>query len=443
MTIKKNDYKHMKQDNEIDQIFRDASNVNLNEEIPSVFISDLNSRLDALEKKRKRPVAFWWLVGVFSLSIIIWGATLLFNSTNKTISAKTENVEEIKSTKSKRTTKSFTNQTKSKIANAKYYSIENNVENSLSYSSQVKNKRGAEEKKNGSNGLNKNDLAQIFIKTQSNIGSEQTSSIQSSEKAAIELNNELSKSNADIEMKNVEPIIEKEIVQAIDSTKVLDSIQKNQTVEKIALAKDKKKLSITKEIGFFTGVSGIISSFEIPSELENSITNTIAEYRETREREEIATTSWDFSLRMKWVIKNFSIQSGVDYFQWGEEIRYSYNSISGINRYGYLSIPLNLGYAKTWNKFGVNPFGGIMFGYGINRLGNYLQPDLNSIAQVESKKYLTNYQIGCEISFLSDSQFKFSLVPIYKASFKEVVSTDVIRNRYKSIGLQLGISYKF
>jgi hypothetical protein len=39
----------MKQDNEIDQFFRDASKVNLNEEIPSVFLSDLNSRLDALD----------------------------------------------------------------------------------------------------------------------------------------------------------------------------------------------------------------------------------------------------------------------------------------------------------------------------------------------------------------------------------------------------------
>jgi hypothetical protein len=108
-----------------------------------------------------------------------------------------------------------------------------------------------------------------------------------------------------------------------------------------------------------------------------------------------------------------------------------------------LNIPINLGYAKTWNKFGLNPFAGVMFGYGLNRTGNYLQTDLMSIAQAESKKYLVNYQIGCEVYFLSDSQFKFSLIPVYRASFKEVVFTDMIRNRYKSIGLQLGISYNF
>lgn len=433
----------MKQDNEIDQIFRDASNVNLNEEIPSVFLSDLNSRLDALEKKSKRPVAFWWLVGVFSLSIITWGATLLFNSTNnKTIAVKTENVEEIKSTKSKETTKSATNQTKSEIVNSDHYSTENKVENSLSYTSQVKNNRGAEKKKNGSNGLNKNDLAQIVLKTHSNLRSERTSSVQSSEKAAIESNKELSKSNAEIEMENVEPKIDKEIVQMIDSSMVLDSIQKNQTVEKIALAKEKKKLSITKEIGFFTGVSGIISSFAIPT-VADSIVASIPGWRETREREEIATTSWDFSLRIKWLINNFTIQAGLDYFQWGEQIKYSYNSISGINRYSYLTIPINFGYTKTWDKFGVNPYGGVMLGYGIKRSGSYLQPDLNSIAQAESEKYLANYQLGCELFFISDSQFKFSLIPIYRASIKEVINTDIIRNRYKSIGLQIGISYKF
>ena len=207
----KNDYKHMKQDNEIDQIFRDASNVNLNEEIPSVFLSDLNSRLDALEKKRKRPVVFWWLIGVFSLSLFTWGASLLFNSTNgKPIAANTKNVEEIKPTKSKETAKSVSIQTKSEMANSVHYSTENNIENSLSYTSQIKNNWGTEKKKIGSSRLKKEDLAQIVLKTQTNLSSEQISSIQLNEKTTIELNNELSKSNTDIEKENVESEIEKE-----------------------------------------------------------------------------------------------------------------------------------------------------------------------------------------------------------------------------------------
>ena len=435
----------MKQDNEIDQFFRDASKVDSNEEIPSVFLSDLNSRLDALEKKRKKPVAFWWLVGVFSLSLFTWGVTLLFNSSNdESTVAKTENNVKIKSAKSKVEPKSTSFQTKNKLASTTNYSSEIETASVINYSSE--NKYTASEKNNKtiSNKLKEIETTQSTLNRQSNLVSGLIDNEQLLEKVVIESNTEISKSSNENEIKNVESLVENEVVQVVDSSKIIDSVLTNQTVEKVELTKEKKKLSISKEIGFFTGVSGIISSFDIPKDLENSlIATTISEYRETREREEVSTTSWDFALRMKWVINGFSLQTGLDYFQWGEQIKYSYSSISGINRYSYLNIPINLGYAKTWNKFGLNPFAGVMLGYGLNRTGNYLQTDLISIAQAESKKYLVNYQIGCEVYFLSDSQFKFSLIPVYRASFKEVVFTDMIRNRYKSIGLQLGISYNF
>ena len=108
-----------------------------------------------------------------------------------------------------------------------------------------------------------------------------------------------------------------------------------------------------------------------------------------------------------------------------------------------MNVPINLGYSKTWDKFGLNPFAGLIIGYGFNRTGSYLQPDLITVAETKSKRYLANYQFGCEFYFLSESQFKFSLIPIYRASFKEVVYSESIRNRYKSIGLQLGISFNF
>jgi hypothetical protein len=435
----------MKQDNELDQIFRNASSANLNEEIPSVFLSDINSRLDTLEKNRKRPVAFWWLIGVFSLSLFTWGASLLFNSSNdKNMEAKTENIVKRKSVKTNTEPKLVAIQTKNKLANSNNNSTENELVNVLNNSSNNKNNVSEENNITISNRFKKIEPTQSILNTFSNLVSELIDNEQSSEKVIIESDKELSKSNADNEIKNEEAPIENKEVIVIDSVTIKDSVLTNQTNEKTDLVKEKKKFSIQKEIGFFTGVSGILSSFSISKELENNfVTTTLAEYRETREREEVSTTSWDFSLRMKWVINGISVQTGFDYFQWGEQIKYNYNSISGINRYSYLNIPINLGYAKTWNKFGLNPFAGVLLGYGINRTGMYLQPDLNSIAEAESKKYLANYQVGCEFYFLSDSQFKFSLIPIYRASFKEVVYTAIIRNRYKSIGLQLGISYNF
>lgn len=423
----------MKQDNELDQIFRDASSANLNEEIPSVFLSDLNSRLDALEKKREKPIALWWFIGVFSLSLFTWGATLLFNSTNEnSILPKKEKVALVKSAKTKDETNSVIIQAQNKSTNYNTSSAENQT-----IASEEKNKVTAYKSK-------KTESTLRNINTESITFSEITAEDVSTDQGIIEIKSKDSKLTAKDEIKNVDSVIENEVVQVVDSSKTIDSVFTQKTVEKVELTKEKKKFSIHKEIGFFTGVSGIISSISIPQELENSVVATaIAEYRETREREEVSTTSWDFSLRMKWVINGFSVQTGFDYFQWGEQIKYNYNSISGINRYNYLNIPINLGSAKTWNKFGLNPFAGVMLGYGFNRSGKYLQPDLNSIAEAESKQYIANYQVGCELYFLSDSQFKFSLTPIYRASFKEVVYSDVIRNRYKSIGLQLGISYNF
>jgi hypothetical protein len=433
----------MKQDNEIDQLFRDASSRNGAEEIPRVFLTDLNARLDALEKKRKKPIAFWWLIGVFSISLFTWGATLFFHSSDdKPIIAKTNNVIKVKSVKSKAASKSAPISIRGKIANAVNYISENKITSAVDYSAEIKSKANVEKNKAVASRFKKIETAQNILKPQSTPLSGLNVNEQSSEKLLSESIKEIFTLNTLSEIENLETPEEKKVVQVTDSSKALDSLLTKATNEKTELIEGKKKPSIQKEIGFFTGVSGIISSFDIPS-ANLAIVTTIPEWRETREREEVSTTSWDFSLRMKWVINGFSIQTGLDYFQWGEQIKYNYNSISGINRYSYLNIPINLGYAKTWNKFGLNPFAGVLFGYGFNRTGNYLQPDLISIASAESKKYLANYQIGCELYFLSDSQFKFSLIPVYRASFKEVVFTDLIRNRYKSIGLQLGISYNF
>jgi len=420
----------MKQDNEIDQFFRDASKVDLNEEIPSVFLSDLNSRLDAIEKKRKKPAAFWWLVGVFSLYLFTWGATLLYTSADdKPKITKNEIGLKSKSEKPKMASKSEVNEQKNQFQISSSYSVDN--------STITKDKRNLTSTK-----TNETLIVQNVLNTKSNTVSEFILKDETSEKELTVSTSENSKSTSKDEVKNGETPIENEEVIVVDSLNIKDSVLTNQTNEKTDLVKEKKKLSIQKEIGFFSGVSGIISSFDIPSSSTGIVTSTTA-WRETREREEVSTTSWDFAVRMKWVINSFSVQTGLDYFQWGEEIKYSYNSISGINRYSYLNVPINLGYAKTWNKFGINPFAGVMFGYGFNRTGNYLQLDLTSIEQAESKQYIANYQIGCEFYFLSESQFKFSLIPIYRASFKQVVYTDLIRNRYQSIGLQLGISYKF
>ena len=59
----------MKQDEQLDDIFRNAFKSDFSEEIPNEFLSDLNRRLDKLEqnKKKKSPITIWWISGIFSL----------------------------------------------------------------------------------------------------------------------------------------------------------------------------------------------------------------------------------------------------------------------------------------------------------------------------------------------------------------------------------------
>jgi len=417
----------MKQDSELDQLFRASSKENFDEEIPYVFLSDLNERLDSHQKKRKKPLAIWWFTGILIFSFLTWGATQFFEhkgenqvfSKNKTNSRELVKSTSVNSGKNEK----LTNVTKEKPTNENNYIESQSVENELETTT-----KKTISKTNKFDLTKKNISSRLIASFPSDVKTQDLSTIIYLKTTETEFKNQ-SETSSSIE----EP---QDLSISKDSVSDLKSINLNNTNA------DKTKKLLQKEIGFFTGVSGILSSFEIPQQLANSISSaSFNEYREKREREEVSTTSWDLALRMKFVFKNISFQSGFDYFQWGEQIRYNYNSISGINRYSYINIPLNIGYSKTWNQFGINPFAGASMGFGFQRNGMYLNTDLVSLTEVESKKIIGNYQFGCELSYLSKSNFKLSIIPTYRASFGDVIFTDLIRNRYQSIGLQMGISF--
>ena len=72
----------------IDQLFKEGLD-NRSFEIPASFENDLNQRLNALEKKKKRGVFFWLitLVCIVDFSVI---ALLLFNTTQSPIYSSTD-----------------------------------------------------------------------------------------------------------------------------------------------------------------------------------------------------------------------------------------------------------------------------------------------------------------------------------------------------------------
>jgi hypothetical protein len=165
-------------------------------------------------------------------------------------------------------------------------------------------------------------------------------------------------------------------------------------------------------------------------------------YRETRRQQERMTSSWDLAMRIQLIQRKMTFQSGIEYFEWGEQLVYDYNSISGINRYSYLNVPFNVGYLFEKEKFGINPFVGVSFGYGIRRDGIYLNPDLISTSIVKSERFTSTFQTGAQFTYCLE-QFTVSIIPVYRMSLGPVVNQGILRNSYKSVGLQMGLSYRF
>jgi hypothetical protein len=228
------------------------------------------------------------------------------------------------------------------------------------------------------------------------------------------------------------------IVESIDSSVVIKD-------SKLDLKSDKNKIEEKKRfsIGLFTGVSGVFSSMNFNEGYPILANSTeFKTYRETRRQQERMTSSWDLALRIQLIQRKITFQSGIEYFEWGEQLVYDYNSISGINRYSYLNVPFNVGYLFEKEKFGINPFAGISLGYGICRDGIYLNPDLISTSIVKSERFTSTFQTGAQFTFGLE-QFTVSIIPVYRMSLGPVVNQGIVRNSYKSVGLQMGLSYRF
>jgi hypothetical protein len=228
------------------------------------------------------------------------------------------------------------------------------------------------------------------------------------------------------------------MVKSIDSSLVTKD-------SKLELKSDKNKIDDKKRfsIGLFTGVSGVFSAINFNEGYPIlAIVTEFKTYLETRRQQERMTSSWDLAMRIQLNQRNVTFQSGIEYFEWGEQLVYDYNSISGINRYSYLNVPFNVGYLFEKEKFGINPFAGISFGYGIRRDGIYLNPDLISTSIVKSERFTSTFQTGVQFTFGLE-QFTVSIIPVYRMSLGPVVNQGIVRNSYKSVGLQMGLSYRF
>ena len=198
-------------------------------------------------------------------------------------------------------------------------------------------------------------------------------------------------------------------------------------------------------LGFSSGVSGIISSFTPidvnPSSFINTSFPDYKSYAQARKAAERATSSLDLSVFYRQQARRWIYQIGIAYNEWGEQIVYPFNSLDGTNRYRYLNIPIGVGYQWTKNKVSLSPMLGLSAGVKLNGKGYYLMPD-GGVDIVEAQKFATSATAQIELAY-DLNPFIFHVTPGIRSSIGSPVKSTVTKNIYQAIGCQIGFIYRF
>jgi hypothetical protein len=383
----------------LDNLFA-SLNDTVHERPSAAFIQDLETRLDALEKKRRKPLFFWWFFSALG-AVLFSGSYFLFFS-NHAANQGQQNAENKNNTSAQAMTKKQMDTTSTSSSLSSYSS-------SFLYSS--------------------TNLIAAHPTTSSTLLS---SSVSSSNAAPS-----LDKTRVQEETYIINPILlsddhEKDCVLIVDQpTPVLPK----------AVAPTKKR--IQHQIGLQFGVSGIFSSFELPASHPLLTDDQMKLFRETRELGERNTSSWDFNLRYGMSINNWQLQTGLHYFEWGEQLQYDVISVEGTNRYRYLSVPLLLGYSFDFGKIQIVPFTGLAYGKCLTANGNYIEPQVNGVTLVTAKNFAGTFIGQLELQYVLNSKLLFTCTPVYRRSLGPLIDQQLIVNSYQSLGLQTGFLYRF
>jgi hypothetical protein len=195
--------------------------------------------------------------------------------------------------------------------------------------------------------------------------------------------------------------------------------------------------------GFSAGVSGIISSFT-PIEVSSlTFANTsfpdYKSYAQARKAAERATSSLDLALFYRLQHSHWFYQIGLSYNEWGEQIVYPFNSLDGTNRYRYLNLPVMAGYQWTKNKVSLSPMLGLSAGVKLNGKGYYLMPD-GGVDIVEAQRFATSATAQIELAY-DLNPFIFHVTPGIRSSIGSPVKSTLTKNIYQAIGCQIGFIY--
>ena len=385
----------------LDELFSSLND--LVQESPSpAFVQDLEARLDALEKKRRKPLLIWWFFSALG-AVLFSGSYFLFFS-NHAANQGQQHAENKNNTSAQAMTKK---------------QMDTTFTSSLSSSS---------------------SSSSTFLSSSSNLIAAHPTTSSTLLPSSVSSSNAApspDKTRVQEETYIINPILlsddhEKDCVLIVDQpTPVLP--------KEVAPAKK----SVQHQLGLQFGVSGIVSSFDLPASHPLLTDDQMKLFRETRELGERNTSSWDFNLRYGMSINNWQLQTGLHYFEWGEQLQYDVISVEGTNRYRYLSVPLLLGYSFHFGKFQVIPFTGLAYGKCLTANGNYIEPQVNGVTLVTAKNFAVTFIGQLELQYVLNSKLVFTCTPVYRRSLGPLIDQQLIVNSYQSLGLQTGFLYRF
>jgi hypothetical protein len=404
------------------------------EEIPLDFLVDIEQRLDQLEKKKKRRVLVWLFTGIVLASGMSFGL----------LREKGSSSNFVKSTQGKDSKKAFQAKAITRVDSIKenkssqMKSVHKSAAELSGLTSNIVKSSGSTVKAwvMGTRNVNQSDLTPRITPTES-IASLQTKiTVSDSGQDSPELI-----SNVKTEMPSSNDSVREDTLNQNENkhTELVPPVN----IPEIVMNIDLPKWSHT--IGFFTGMSGVLSSFRTddPYFMLAVGAPNVLKYREIRSTQERATSSIDLSLRYRMVKEHLVLQTGLDFFEWGEQIQYDYSfNYDGVNRYSYLSLPVYLGYRQAFHAFEWSANIGCSLGHVLQQRGRYIQPDLVSLALENARTWTATGMAQVEFIYIFDS-YRFTLAPTYRMSLGNVVNSTFTKNRYFSFGLQMGMAYQF
>lgn len=370
-------------------------------ESPSpAFLQDLEARLDALEKKRRRPLFAWWICSALGAVVLVGTYFILVPSRAKSKvpnkSAMVAQNTPLSSSKSKSTSTSC----------------------SFSTSSLVKS--NASSKKSLSSTSFATSSSTMLTAPIAKVGAPSTGIIDAQQDVYV-----------------INPIL-------LDNDHHIDSatsVALPLPVIQNELPAAKKR--VQHQVGLQFGVSGIFSSFEVPTSNPLYTATELKQFRTEREFGERQTSSWDFNLRYGLSVDRWQLQTGLQYFEWGEQLQYEVISVSGTNRYRYVNVPVLLGYSFDLGKVQLVPFAGVALGKGLSTQGTYIQPQINGVALANAKQIAGTLIGQVELQYHLTPQLLVTCTPVYRRTLGALVDNGLVVNRYQSLGLLTGFVYKF